>query len=420
MNAPGSTGLTSSPATARLVTPRFGVLTLSGLAYFVGWTMLYPVLPRFVREELGGNGLAVGLAVGSFGVTAALLRPWCGRFGDRRGRRPLLVGGMAIVSLTLLAYLVVGSVTAAIVVRLLFGVGESAAFVGVAAAIQDLAPDARRGEAASYFSVATYGGVAIGPPLGQAIYEASGYDAVWVVSALVVAVGMVLGGLAAPAGVPGRVTATLAARGRGLARWLHPASIRPGFAVGMALIGYSGFVSFGALYADERGLSSPGLVFTAYAVLIVAFRVLGAKVADRFGAVPVSVFSVCCLGGGLLLMAAIPTVVGLFAGVVFFALGMALNFPALLALVVNRAGESERGFAVASFSVFFDVGFGAGGPLVGAVVAGFDSIRAGFVAGGLGTLGSLWFLRAVNSTPRTATVPADATRDLPQRPTPRG
>lgn len=86
----------------RLLTPRFGVITASALAYLVGWTMLYPVLPKFVESELGGNGLSVGLAVGSFGVTAALLRPAVGSYGDRYGRRPLVVAGMAVVAVSLL------------------------------------------------------------------------------------------------------------------------------------------------------------------------------------------------------------------------------------------------------------------------------------------------------------------------------
>jgi len=58
-------------------------------------------------------------------------------------------------------------------------------WVGVATAIQDMAPDDRRGEAASYFSVALYAGLAFGPALGEWLLDRSGFDAVWVVSGLV-------------------------------------------------------------------------------------------------------------------------------------------------------------------------------------------------------------------------------------------
>ncbi|MCC6436416.1 MAG: hypothetical protein IT196_15375, partial [Acidimicrobiales bacterium] len=47
-------------ARTRLLTVRFALIVLSSGTYFSGWAMLYPVLPRFVRDELGGNGVAVG------------------------------------------------------------------------------------------------------------------------------------------------------------------------------------------------------------------------------------------------------------------------------------------------------------------------------------------------------------------------
>ncbi len=156
----------SGGPTGRLVTWRFLVITVAGLAYFTGWTVLYPILPRFVEDELGGGGAAVGLAVGSFGITAGLLRPVAGRLGDRYGRRVLVVGGMLMVSVSLLGYLVATSIAAVIVLRLAFGAGEAFAFVGLATAVQDLATDDRRGEAANYFSFAVYGGVGAGPPIG--------------------------------------------------------------------------------------------------------------------------------------------------------------------------------------------------------------------------------------------------------------
>lgn len=290
----------------------------------------------------------------------------------------------------------------AVLLRLLFGIGEAAAFVGLATAIQDLAPDDRRGEATSYFSVATYGGVAIGPPLGQYVLDRGGYDSVWLAAAGVVVIGMVLG-LGTPSGIPASARAHGApddeahatAKSQRRAA-LHPAAIRPGLAVAAALVGYSGFVSFVALYVEDEGIVSPGVVFSTYAVLIVVFRLLAAKVPDRFGAIRVSAVSVLSLASGLLVMAAVPNGVGLFAGVVLFAFGMALNFPALLALVVNQVGPADRTYAVASFSVFFDIGFGLGGPLVGAVVALTGAVRWGFVGGAV-TLSSLLWLRSMRA-----------------------
>jgi MFS family permease len=339
----------------------------------MGWTTLYPVLPRFVEDELGGGGVAVGLSVGAFGITAALLRPLAGRIGDRRGRRVLVVGGQLVVAVSLLGYLLTTTVVQVIALRLAFGVGEAFAFVGLATAIQDLAPDARRGEAASYFSVAVYGGVALGPLVGEWLFEHGGFDQVWLTAAGLTVLGALLG-LATPSRPAGEPSAQSA--------WIHPAAILPGLALTGGLFGYAGFVSFVVLYADGIDLPGAGWVFTTYAVLIVCFRLAGARVPDRIGPARVAAASLVALGAGLLVVSAWASAAGLYGGVVIFSMGMAMNFPALLALVVNRAGPAERAFAVASISVFFDVAFAGGAVVMGAVVA-LSSERWAFAFGGL-------------------------------------
>ena len=182
------------------------------------------------------------------------------------------------------------------------------------------------------------------------------------------------------------------------------------------LFGYAGFVSFVAMYARSIGLANAGLVFTLYAVLIMVARVVGAKVPDRYGALRIGSLSLVALGAGLLLVAAVPTPVGLLAGVVVFASGMAMNFPALLAVVVNRSAASERAFAVASLSVFFDVAFAVGAVVMGLIV-GAAGERVAFAVGGLCALAGLIPLRLYARRPAPASLlVASAAGPAPQAP----
>jgi predicted MFS family arabinose efflux permease len=98
------------------------------------------------------------------------------------------------------------------------------------------------------------------------------------------------------------------------------------------------------------------------------------------------------IGAGLLVVAAVPVAAGLYLGVIVFAAGMSMNFPALMALVVNRANPNDRAFAVASLSMFFDLAFALGALVIGVVVA-LSNERAAFAVGGLFAVAGLVPLR---------------------------
>ena len=60
--------------------------------------------------------------------------------------------------------------------RLVLGVAEAAFFVASFAALADLAPPDRIGEALSYNSLGLYLGLALGPPLGEVVVRTAGFD----------------------------------------------------------------------------------------------------------------------------------------------------------------------------------------------------------------------------------------------------
>ena len=356
----------------RLVTPTFAVVTASSLAYFMGYGMLLPVLPRFVERVLGGGGLAVGISTGAFAFSAAILRPFAGRIGDRRGRRILVLGGSGILATSYLFYVPIGSLAPLVLLRVLSGVGEAAMFVGAATAIQDLAPAERRGEAASYFSVAVYGGLGLGPPLGEWILRAHGYDMVWVSAAGVTFIAAVLGWWT-PSGAIG-------APPTGKSPLLHPAGLGPGSVLALSLSGLAAFTGFVALYVDHLELGDAGPLFAVYGGLILVIRIAAARVADSYGARRTAAAAIGCIVAGMAVMAAWHTLPGLYAGTVVFAVGMALQYPALIRLVIDNAPDNERSSAVATFSIFFDVSQGAGLFILGAVVAVAGSEQWAFAA----------------------------------------
>jgi MFS family permease len=370
----------------RLLTPRFAVLVLGGLAYFAALGSLTPTLPVYVRDVLGGSDLAVGVAAGAFGLSAALLRPFVGGLGDRWGRRLLAVGGSLVISLSILLTLVADSVAMVVAFRLLTGVGEAAAFVGFAAAVQDLAPDGRRGEAASYFSVSVYGGLAIGPILGDALVKTS-YDAVWIAGAALGLLGALLAlsapgasetaaATAAEAAVPG-APGERSARVLGI---LHRSALRPGLILMTGLIGYAGFMAFITLHARNVGMTNSGTVFALFAAMVMALRIVGARLPDRLGPLATSRIATLWSAVALLLLAVWQEPAGIYVATVVYAVGQTFLFPALFVVAVESAPASERSAAIGTFSMFFDLSVFVGGAVTG-VAAALGGEPAAFAVG---------------------------------------
>src|SRR3954469_13800723 len=163
-----------------LFTGAFVWLALSDLAYFMASGALIAATPFFVAGPLRSGPAGVGLAVGAFSVSTLLLRPLAGRWTDRHGRRPLLIGGASLFAVLVVGHLLVTELVWLVVLRLLLGVAEAMYFVAGFAAVAVLAAPGRAGEALSYNSLALYLGIAIGPMIGQALLGLGGFSLVWV------------------------------------------------------------------------------------------------------------------------------------------------------------------------------------------------------------------------------------------------
>lgn len=362
-----------SGGAATLLSPAFFVVLLSGFVYFVGVGAMLPILPRYVEEELGGGGFQVGIAVGAFAVSAALLRPWVGRTGDTHGRRVLVVGGAVVAAVSIAAYPLAVNLPLLIAFRLLTGAGEAAFFTGLVTVNQDLAPDDRRGEAASYFSVCLYGGLALGPPLGEALLRSTSFTTVFLTFAASCAVGAVAATLL-PRGEPVEVT--------GPRTILHRVALWPGIVAALGLVPITAYSAFLPLYADSVGFEDVGPVLGLYAGLVLVIRIVAARVPDALGWRRASAVALTGVGLGVGVIGVVGSAAAVWVGTVLLSIGMSLLYPALLAAVMKATPDSERSHAVGTFTLFLDLATGLGTAMVGVVVS-LGGERSGFVAAGL-------------------------------------
>ena len=379
-------------ASVRLVSePKFRVLSrdfcltfVSSLCYFAGLGVVLPVLPLFITHDLHGNNLSVGIVVGVFAASAVVARPIAGRLGNRLGRRFLMVVGAALVGVSLLLYGTPGGIAALIAWRLLTGIGEGSFFTGSATLVADLAPDERRAQVLSYFSVALYAGLGLGPVLGEAISHHGGATDAFLVAGGLAFLGALVG-LALPAH---RATN----RAPAPAHFFHRRAIGPGLVLTAGVMGITAFQAYVPLYAQGLHMGGVQWVFLLYSAVVLTSRIASAPLVDRAGVARIAGAASSLIVLGLSTIAAWNSPAGLYLGTVLFALGISLQYPALMTLVVNRVPPPERSSAVGTFTMAFDVAQGAAGFLFGAVAAA-AGYRATFaVAAGCASLGVVHLL----------------------------
>ena len=300
-------------------------------------------------------------------MASLLLRPIVGWSSDRFGRRPLLIGGSLITVAALALHLIATDLGVFIAARCLLGAGEGFFFVAALAAASDIAPEARRGEAISFLSLSLYLGVAIGPPIGELLFAAGSYNAVWLAAAGVTGVAVALSMLI-PESAPSVAAARAGLERRPRGPLIHPAGIFPGVVILFGLWGMAGFLTYLPLYTPSVGMAGAGLPLTAYALVVVGLRIIGATWPDRFGAARLSGAALAVSAVGLAVIGLVATPAGLFAGTIIFAAGVAFIMPALLSLAVSRVPPTERGSVVGTTTVFLDLVFG------------FAPVALGFVA----------------------------------------
>jgi MFS family permease len=349
--------------------------------------MLLPVVPVYAKDALGAGSVGIGIAVAAVSPTALLFQPLVGQLGDRLGRRPLVIVGPLIVAVVVAGYTLATTLWALVALRLLGGIGEAFLFVGAATIVTDLAPASRRGEAMSLYSLGLWGGLAVGPVVGEAVLGDHRYNAVWLAAA-----GCSLAAAVIALTLP-ETRPLVAATPRRRRQLIHPAALKPGLVLVTTIFAAAGFNTFVALYARELGLDGAGPVFFLFSVIVVGIRLFGRRLPDRLGAKRAAGSAIVLVASGMLVIGLWQEPIGLYLGTAVFAVGAALAFPALMTLAIAGADDSDRSSVVGTFSACADVGFAVGALSLGGVAAvtGYDGVF--LVSALVTTLGALVLAR---------------------------
>lgn len=177
--------------------------------------MIAVALPAILRHF--GADLGVGdWLITSYLVTMAAIQPIAGKLGDRFGRRPLLLGGLAYFGLASLGAAVAPTLPLLLLFRFQQAIAGALALPNGAALVREVIPAERRGGSFGLIGAATGVAAAAGPPLGGVLTFAAGWQAIFWVNVPFVLGALLLGWRSVPSARRAKAASTFDAQGAAL------------------------------------------------------------------------------------------------------------------------------------------------------------------------------------------------------------
>lgn len=358
-----ATAPTAAAADDRIFTRDFVLVVVANLVNALGQQMAGVLLPLYVLE-LGGDKVQAGMIIGVMAFVALVLRPPVGWLVDAWARRPLVLIGAACYVACNALYTVAGSVPLILAGRALHGFGLCNYSTGASTYLADIAPPRRRAEAMGLYAVAFDLGLIIGPALGFALLAFVPMRGLFALAGVLSTAALLMSFLPKERRVkpPGPRPAWNPRTGI-VAMAALPAAWTA-FCIGLAFGPLSSFI---AIYAQEQGIANPGLYFTTQAVALMLSRTFSGRLADRFGRGAAIIPGLVMMALALMLLPFAADLPHFLLSAALFGMGFGAAQPSVMALVVDLVDPNQRGMAVSTYFVGFDLGISAGAIGLGAV-----------------------------------------------------
>ena len=386
---------------------RVVVLAFARMADAVANSFLIIVLPLYIASgELAMPGfegqavlgvpltqeLLIGVALSLFGFLNSLGQPFTGRLSDRTGRRKVyILFGLLVLAVTSVAYALVDSYEALLVVRGLQGVGGAFVIPTTIALVNDLArSDAERGGNFGVFNTFRLIGFGFGPIVAGLVVQGgpyvlstaatlSGFNAAFGVAVVGALVSFTLVTVLieepeiAAADASDDLSISIV-DGEAPDRLLDPI-----FVLGVATL----FMAISiALFAtlqepiNERLGQGPtwfGVQFSAVVIANVVLQMPIGRAADVIGRKPFLVGGLVLLAPAVLAQGLVTSSIGMLLVRLLHGVSVAMVFAPSLAVAGDLAKEGESGTTLSVLTMAF--GFGTAiGPLASGLLFGYGFV----------------------------------------------
>jgi MFS family permease len=373
----------------RLLTRNFLWVCLAFTAFFLANHLLTPTLPMVLQQARPWEPWEFGIMLSAFMLASIVMRPFVGKWCEESDpRRWMRLGALLFVGLPLLYPWVAALPFPLLAVRILHGVGFAFFYTAATTFLSLEIPAQRRAEGMSHFSNAIKLAMAIGPAAG--LYLVTHQLEPWLfgIAATCAGIALVLVlGLTPPA-----AKADSPAKPRsGLL--INRQAIFPGVVMASNSVVFGTLIPFlPQLAAEKNLLGEIAWFYPIYALSLIFSRAVTGPLSDQYGREKIVIPGMLGVCVSLLLLALAVHPGFFLVSAACYGLCAGTVQPSLMALAVDRSPAERRGSAMATFTLFTDIGIATGTFLTAMVGErfGYGWAIYGVLAITLAGLGYFW------------------------------
>ncbi len=153
---------------------QLGIVCAASFVVWSGFGAILPYLPVFLQEQAHASEWLIGVVAAAYYLGALVFSAPLGRLSDRIGRKPVIVGGVALYAVATLLFITTTHPAWFFLFRFLEGTGAGAVGPAGQAFVADLSTESTRSRAYGWLTTAQFGGLIAGPALAVPLYNLGG------------------------------------------------------------------------------------------------------------------------------------------------------------------------------------------------------------------------------------------------------
>ncbi|KDA47115.1 MULTISPECIES: MFS transporter [Leuconostoc] len=352
----------------KLFNKGFLTITIINFIVYLVYYLMMVIIAVVAHDQLHASFGQAGLASGIYIIGTLIARLIMGKELELFGRKRVARWGAILYLITTIAYLAVPTIAVLDGVRLLNGFAYGMTSTALNAIVTEFIPEKRKGEGINYYGLSTSLAAAIGPFIGLLLLNATSFQFIVILSAILIGISMV----ALFAVKINNVTLS-AAHLAELKSWKVSSFIEfkvlliagIGFLMGLS---YSSVLAFLASYAETLHLVAiSSFFFVVYAGIVTLTRPMTGRIFDRFGENYVMYPSYLFLAFGLVILAFAHNGFVLLLSGAFIGLGYGTFMSNGQAVTLKLVTSHRIGIALSTYFIGLDLGLGVGPYVLGAL-----------------------------------------------------